>query len=51
MSQGEPVGKTTGLAEKGALAETCGRKGRRLKRSRGVSLGHEERKLERQQPS
>ena len=59
MPQDEPEGKMTDLAEKGALAATqektggsaiYGRKGRRLKSSTGVSLGHAERKLERQKP-
>jgi len=56
----KPVGKMTGLAEQGTLARTqgetggsttYGRKGRRLKRSTGVSLGHAESKSERQKPS
>jgi len=56
----EPARKTTGLAEEGALAGTqgkkggptsYGRKGRRLKRSTGVSFGCAERKLARQKPS
>jgi len=54
-----PPQKMTGLAEQAALAVTqektgesaiYGRKGRRLKSSTGVSLGHAERKLERQKP-
>jgi len=54
------VGKTTGLAEQGALAGTQGIKGgsttygrncKQLKRSTGVSLGHAEKKLERQKLS
>jgi len=53
-------GKTTSLTEQGALAgtqkkkggsTTFGRKGKQLRRSTGVSLGHAERKLERQKPS
>jgi len=60
VPQDELAGKTTGPAEQGDLAgtqekkggsTTYGRNGRRLKRRTGVSLGHAERKLERQKAS